>query len=98
VNFHRDLMQPAQLMSEAEGLIARYPSLHQFEVDRLVDIYPRLSNVDVALMISDDDLGPRIESFVRGERHRLRMPLQHLLGLLSPFLLFLMVMAWIAIS
>jgi hypothetical protein len=95
VTFHRDITRSASLTNEAEQLVARYPRLEPAEVDRLVEIYPRLGNVDVALMISDEQLGPKLESFSRAQRHRLRMPPMHLFGLLSPFLLFVVVMAWV---
>jgi hypothetical protein len=98
VNVHRDLMRSASLTNEAEQLVARYPELDAGEVDRLVEIYPRLGNVDVALMISDADLGPRLNSFIRANRRRLRMPARHLFGLLSPFLLFVAVIGWVVFT
>ena len=66
-----------------------------FELDRLVTILPRLPVLDFALMMSDEELGPRLDQFTRSQRGRLRRPLKEIAGLLSPVVLAALVIAWL---
>lgn len=91
MTFQLDIKRAAGLVNEAEMLVARYPRLAPDELDRLVEIYPLLPSVDVALMISDPDLGPKLESFTGAERRRLRTPPLHLFALLIPRLFLVLV-------
>lgn len=60
------------LETEFTELIARYPFLDKGEVRRLVDIYPNLRVVDVALMMADHELAPMLDDFCRDNRDAIR--------------------------
>ena len=69
------------MATEVEALVLRYPHLRQEELDRLVEVYPQLAILDMALMTADEALAPKLDDFVRENRRRLRPPLSHLLWL-----------------
>jgi hypothetical protein len=79
---------------EATALLERYPELLPWEVDRLVKIYPHLPMLHVALMTSDNELGPRLEAFQRDHGKRLRTPMRQYAGLLIPLAILFVVMLW----
>ena len=58
----------------ASELIARYPDLSGVEVTRLIDLYRKLSALDVALLISDEVLGPKLDHFFKDHRQKIRTP------------------------
>ena len=45
----------------AVDLVDRYPDLAGVELARLIDLYRQLSAVDIALMLSDQTLGPKLQ-------------------------------------
>ena len=49
-------------------LIARYPNLSEPQIEQLIGVFPRLGALDLALMMSDDNLGPRLEAFCSAHR------------------------------
>jgi len=51
--------------THASELIARYPHLSAVELTRLIDLYRELPALDVALMISDKALGPKLDRFFK---------------------------------
>lgn len=79
---------------EATSLLERYPDLSPREIDRLVNIYPDLPMLHVALMTSDDELAPRLEAFHADHGKRLRTPFRQLLPLLIPVAMLLVVSLW----
>lgn len=52
----------------AAQLISRYPNLSQSQTENLAHLFPRLSALDLSLMMSDDDLAPRLEAFYAAHR------------------------------
>ena len=74
---------PSFLANEAARLIQRYPRLGDQELERLIEIFPRVSIVEVALMICDDDLAGKLDAFQREHGHKLRNPLSHILIFLT---------------
>lgn len=86
-----------RLVDEATVLIRRYPGLSSGETDRLVEIYPQLPIVQLALMSSDDELAPRLEAFRKDHGRRLRTPGHHIAALLSPVFLLAIVIAWVVL-
>ena len=80
--------------SEATALHQRYHDLSPREIDRLLIIYHNLPMLHVALMTSDDELGPRLEAFQRDHGKRLRTPLRQLAPLLIPVAIMLLVLLW----
>jgi hypothetical protein len=79
---------------EATALLKRYPGLLPPDVDRLVSIYQHLPMLHLALMISDDELGPRLEAFNRDHGKRLRTHFGLPGGLLIPLAVLLVVLLW----
>ena len=77
---------------EATELIQQYPDLSKKEIERLVILYPRLPSLHVALMLSDEDLRPRLEAFRRAHAERLRPPLRHFGVFLIPIGIMLVVL------
>ena len=49
--------------SEASELVGRYPNLSELELARLINLYRQFSALDLAQMISDQELGPRLDRF-----------------------------------
>lgn len=49
-------------------LISRYPNLSEAQIEHLIGVFPRLGALDVALMMSDDNLGPRLDAFCSAHR------------------------------
>lgn len=58
----------------AAELIARYPDLSQIELSRLIQLYRSLTALDMALLISDTGLAPKLDQFYKDHRRRLRTP------------------------
>ena len=83
---------------EATALLERYPDLLPWEIDRLVKIYPQLPMLHVALMTSDEELGPQLEAFQRDHGKRLRTPFRQYGGLLIPPGILFVVLLWAIFS
>lgn len=47
----------------AAVLLSRYPHLSRPQIDNLAGLVPKLSALDLSLMMSDDNLAPRLEAF-----------------------------------
>ncbi len=58
-------------------LIDRYPMVSEVELARLINLYRELSALDVALMISDDKFGPKLDRFFADHRSKIRTPFRH---------------------
>ena len=52
----------------AAELVSRYPSLSRPQIDELAGLFPRLGAMDVALMMADERLAPRLEAFCSANR------------------------------
>ena len=52
----------------AAVLISRYPNLSRAQIENLAGLMPKLSALDLSLMMSDESLAPRLESFVASHR------------------------------
>jgi hypothetical protein len=65
------------LLEQAAELISRYPNLSEIELARLINLYRELSALDVALMISEEHLAPKLDRFVRDHRSDVRPPFRH---------------------
>jgi hypothetical protein len=79
---------------EATALLQRYPELAPWEIDRLVSIYPHLPMLHIALMTSDEELGPRLAAFQTNYGRRLRTPFRQFAVLLIPLAIMLVVVLW----
>lgn len=68
---------------QAAELIARYPDLSAAELARAIKSYRQLSALDMALMISDDALAPKLDRFYRDNWRKLRTPFSQYAVLLA---------------
>jgi hypothetical protein len=59
---------------QAVELIRRYPGLTGLELDRLVGLFPRLSSLDLSLMMADAELCPRLNAFCATHRAKISTP------------------------
>jgi hypothetical protein len=72
---------------KAERLLGRYPSISERELDELIDIFPRLPILDLALMTADDRISAKVAEFHQAHRGRLKTPRAALIVLIGIFLL-----------
>lgn len=70
----RALAPGSPSLEQAAELIGRYPRLSEIELARLINLYRQLSALDVALMVSDEQLAPRLDRFIGEHRSELRTP------------------------
>lgn len=54
--------------ARAAELVSRYPNLSRAQIDELAALMQRLNARDVALMIADEDLAPRLDAFWSAHR------------------------------
>lgn len=52
-------------------LLSRYPHLSRPQIDSLAGLVPKLSALDLSLMMSDDNLAPRLEAFYAAHRDKI---------------------------
>lgn len=72
---------------KAELLLGRYPSISERELDELIDIFPRLPILDLALMTADDRISAKVAEFHQAHKARLKTPRAALIVLIGIFLL-----------
>jgi hypothetical protein len=82
---------------EARELVERYPNLSEIELARLIGLYRRFSALDMALMISDDALGPKLDRFIQDHRRQLRSPFSHYALFVAYGLIAIAIVAWMTI-
>ena len=61
-------------LQQFRTLIDRYPMVSEVELARLINLYRDLSALDVALMISDEKFGPKLDLFFKDNRSQIRTP------------------------
>jgi hypothetical protein len=54
--------------ARAAELVKRYPNLSQSQIEELAAVLPRLNARDMALMIADEEIAPKLDAF--WTRHR----------------------------
>ena len=81
---------------EARVLLGRYPNLSPVELARLINLYRELSALDMALMLSDEELSSRVDSFSADHRSKLRPPFRHYAALIAYAVVGLVVLVWAA--
>ena len=78
------MSRPASPMAaEARALLRRYPNLERTEIERLLQIFPRLPILETALMTAEDELGGKLDAFRREHERQMRGPAWHGLFLLA---------------
>lgn len=79
---------------DATELIGRYPDLSKEELRKLKAIYPQLSPVEMALMISNEEIAAKLDAFTRQHPHVARTPFGHYAVLVGIFVAGLALIAW----
>ena len=69
----------------AEALLRRFPDLNAGELDSLIEIFPRLPYLDLALMSDDAGLAERISAFHEAHERDLSAPMAALIGFMIAF-------------
>lgn len=72
---------------KAELFLGRYPSISEHELDELIEIFPRLPILDLALMTTDERISAKVAEFHKTHRARLKTPKVALIVLIGVFLL-----------
>lgn len=81
-------------LDETRALIRRYPNLSEVELARLINLYRELSALDMALMLSDEEVAPRLDQFSADHRSKIRKPFRHYAGLVGYAVVGLAVLVW----
>lgn len=79
---------------EAHALIRRYPNLSEIELAKLIGLYRELPMLEVALMLSNKHLAPKLDKFTEQHRASLRAPFQQYAFLLAYIALGVGVFIW----
>lgn len=82
-------------LEQAAELISRYPNLSEIELARLINLYRELSALDVALMISDEQLAPRLDRFVGEHRSEVKTPFRQYAVLVAIAVAGFALAAWV---
>jgi len=83
---------------QAALLIWRYPNLSEIELARLINLYRQLSALDMALMISDQHLAPKLDRFFIDHRDQLRTPIRQYAALMAIAAIGITVVIWATLS
>jgi hypothetical protein len=81
-------------LDEARELIGRYPKLSEIELARLINLYREFSALDMALVLSDEELAPSLDRFSADHRSKIRKPFRHYAGLIGYAVMGLAVLVW----
>lgn len=81
---------------EVRELMSRYPSLSETELARLINLYRELSALDMALMLSDEQLVPSLDRFSADHRSRIKTPFRQYVALVGYVLIGVAALAWAA--
>ena len=79
-------------------LVERYPALSEVELARLINLYSQLSALEVALMISDEQLGVKLDTFFADHRSKLKTPFRQYGVLVGIAVAGLITVLWAVVS
>ena len=91
---HQVIQQRASAREEASELVARYPDLSERERARLIELYRNLSALDLALMLSNEEIVSKIERFAAENRRSIRRPFRQYAALVVYALLAAITVGW----
>ena len=92
---HEQAEPPASVaLQQFSELIDRYPMVSEVELARLINLYGDLSALDVALMISDEKFGPKLDRFFKDHRSQIRTPFGHYAILVAIALAGFAIIGW----
>lgn len=80
---------------EIETLLLRYPDLDTRELETLIELFPRLPMIDVALMTADDRLSDPLAAFHRDHGDKFYTPIRVLMALLAGPLFAAAILWWL---
>jgi hypothetical protein len=87
---------PSERTLKVERLLTRYPDITEQELSYLIGTFPYLPPVDVSLMLADDALLEKLESFHHDHGHMLVAPRNWLLAALLSTGALAEVIMWLA--
>lgn len=88
------MQQRAGVRDQASALVRRYPNLSESELAELIDLHRRLSALDYALMLSDEEIGPKLHRFSKEHRRATRKPFRQYAALIVYALLAVVAVGW----
>ncbi len=88
----------ADSASEVQRLVNLYPNLSEVETARLINLYRELPPLEMALIISDERLGPKLDRFVADHRSKVRPNLRQYAGFLAILAIGAAVALWAIIA
>ena len=91
----RPVRAASPIVEEVHDLVSRFPHLSEEELNRLIDLYPRLPILEAGLLTADEHLAPKLDAFCEQHGHRIRMPLSHLSVIFAVPAFYLLVVAWL---
>lgn len=91
------LEMPVPRLDDLADLISRYPNLSEVELARLINLYRHVSALDVALMSSDEELGPKLNDFFEDHRSQLKTPFRQYAIFVAIGVVGMIVTIWAAI-
>lgn len=93
-SYHRS-RPPSATTVKAEALLTRYPNLSEAELATLINLFPHIRILDLALMTCDDHLAGKLDTFRRDHRRKLKPPISSVVVLLAvPTILVLAGLLW----
>jgi hypothetical protein len=81
---------------DACGLIRRYPNLSEVELARLINLYRDFSALDMALVISNEELGENLDRFTADHRSKIRTPFRQYAALVAYAVVAVVALGWAA--
>jgi hypothetical protein len=84
--------------TEAAALVGRYPNLSEVELARLINLYRHFTALDLALMISDETLGPKLDRFFADHRSKIRTPFRQYATLVGTAVAGIAAALWAIVS
>ena len=94
LTFEQSQLAVPRPLDEASELIRRYPNLSEIELTRLITSYRALSALDLALMLSDEKLAPKLDRFSADHRPRIRTPFRQYAVLVGYAVVGILAVAW----
>ena len=92
---HEQAKAPVSVaLEQFRALIDRYPMVSEVELARLINLYRDLSALDVALMISDEKFGPKLDHFFKDHRSEIRTPFRQYAVLVGIALAGFAIIGW----
>ena len=79
-------MPRSEYVITVEQLLLRYPQINTEELNTLVELFPKMSLLETALMTTDERLSAQLEAFHEDHGHIFHAPVKSMLILLAcPF-------------